>query len=946
MGKQKHNRLVGRSAQCDTLRQAIDAAASGQGRVILIEGGPGIGKTRLMEEALVLGDEAGFHSGIGRCHDHDLDRPLGPLLDALISSVASRGESPAVHGLEQELSALTESSPTPAPFAPARIIPIIDRIVEAAEAASTEGPVILAIDDLQWADAATIRAVEAIANRVDGFSVVLIAAFRPPTAQIRHRHLVEFRRRTSPETIHLDLVGLELASALELAAQLIDGRPGARLQRMLAGTGGNPLFVVELLTSLLKTGSISRMSGVAEAAVEVPDQTFDRVVLDTFRSFGADVFDLVTLAAVLGVEFEPRDLVELSGEPVTDVFKLLRPLLDDGWLVEQGAALRFRHDLVRDAVYFDVPEGFRLGLHHAAATALRDRRAPAPMVAAHLEAGSTIGDPEAIETLVEAGKVLAIANPLAAVSYLELALDLDPGTRSVEIQRHLSQAHVWGGDIDTASVVFETLLAQELDPATRLEIEENYAEALLLHGRTNEAVQAFEHLVSSSSCSNPGLRRADLALCHIMSGHVDEALAEANRAAIACEAEPSPRGECGLLNVTSLAASLRGDHLEAIRVAEMAVARANASSALEGHREVPYMFLSQVNSFADRHAESLAALDAGMAIGRQLNMAWDQALFSATRATELLLAGLWDDASAEASAVLAFSVETGVRVVDAYAHACLSHVARRRGDLEAAQRHVTEGAAAINNASQGADLVLFEQAMLGFHLGRSDDAIGLGSMVFGGVTDLGIFVRQRQFGPELANLCEEAGRPDVARSIRYRLADLCKLPSASPGERAAGLIARGQLEHDHRPMAEAIDLLTDVRRTPELAGAHAALAVALCDQRGSRSEQRARAAAETATQLFDGLGAVEDLQRLRRRLETSGLQPKRNRPKKPSFGWDSLTESEERVVAGVAAGKSNAQIATDLFVSRRTVESHLHHVYTKLGTSSRTQLATEALQRP
>lgn len=915
---------------------AVASVAAGGGRLVLIEGLAGVGKSRLLEEAARSAEAQGLQVGFGACQEFETDRPLGPLLDAL-GIDGSTTEQPEV-----ELRQLISETHDDVVLAPSRFVPIIDRLVDLVEAMSSAGPRAIIVDDLHWADAATIRTLEALANRAGEHQLLVIAAFRPPTTDRRHQHLLDFRRRLGPVTL-LQVESLSEAASIELAAGMLGRSMGARLTEAVTQTGGNPLFVVALAESFAISGLVEQPDGSAELPEGVLPVPFAPMVLDRLRGLGQQTWDLATVAAVLGVEFDPLDLSSMTGRTMTELLGWLRPLLEDGWLVESGPLLRFRHDLVRQAIHQDLPEGIRRGLHGDAARVLTERRAGPTLVASHLQLSARKGDQQAAETLAEAGRSLVVVNPQLAVVYLSRAIELvDDARQGLEFQGQLARAHVWAGEIDAASTLFAAVLDSSIEGPKRREIEGAYADSLFFYGRLSEAAELFGQLASEPSNPNRGLRRADLALCQMFEGQMDLAVRTAQQAVEESRETGVARGISEGLAVQSICLSMRGNHRRAIELATEAVVEADASPDLIGHRDVPLGVLAQAASFADDHQTALATLDRGAVVSRSIRMTWDQPILGSIKATELLAAGLWEDAVAEAEAVLVFSEESGVRVMDAYALACLSHVARRRGHLTEARNHVKQGLAAIEAGStQGANLVYFEHAMTALWAGETSVGMTVASTLFDAMCEYGLTVRRRHFGLPLAAVAEQAGNAELAESIRGRVAELAADGERSPAERASGLLAAALLNDDPTPAREAVELLRPLHRGPELADALRDLSLVLA----GTDEAEARKAADEAVELYRSFGASHDVAEVQGLFDMSANAERSPNRDRSVSGWAALTGSEQKVVALVSEGHTNAQIAETLFVSRRTVESHLHHVYTKLAMSSRVRLATEAKSR-
>ena len=309
--------LVGRTAELEVLDRAVGEVAVGEGRMVVVSGLAGVGKTRLLDESVRLATERGVLVGRGACRDGDLDRPLQPVLDAL---AVLPGVDHAQIAAEMD-DFLIDDDRSLNVYSPARFIPVLDRLVEEVERTAADTAVAVVVDDLHWADRATIRALGALANRADQLPILVVGALRPIEAAAEHRELVDLLQRSGPDFARIELGALDQRGAAQMARSLLGGaRLGSRLRSVIATSDGSPLFVSELIEAGVADGSIELADGSAELRADGRPITFERLVLDRVRTLGEEAWELLTLAAVLGTEFAPRDLAALVDQPMRAVW--------------------------------------------------------------------------------------------------------------------------------------------------------------------------------------------------------------------------------------------------------------------------------------------------------------------------------------------------------------------------------------------------------------------------------------------------------------------------------------------------------------------------------------------------------------------------------------------------------------------------------------------------
>ncbi|MDW5598927.1 hypothetical protein VSS74_31500, partial [Conexibacter stalactiti] len=240
---------------------------------------------------------------------------------------------------------------------------------------------------------------------------------------------------------------LDAAAARALAARGAGGSPGANLRARVDACGGNPLFVTLLVEALAADDAIVLAAdGRAEVADGALPASLATTVLGRLRALPAETVELLGLVSVLGSEFALADLASLTGRPAATLWPPLREALAAGLLVERGERLGFGHDVVREALYDDLPRSVRAGLHLEAGRALAAAGADALAVAEQLVRAERRGDAETIAWLERAAREAAARSAGVAAELLEAALELagpaDParGRLDAELSLHLVAA--------------------------------------------------------------------------------------------------------------------------------------------------------------------------------------------------------------------------------------------------------------------------------------------------------------------------------------------------------------------------------------------------------------------------------------------------------------------------------------------------------------------------
>ncbi|MEM9034981.1 MAG: AAA family ATPase [Actinomycetota bacterium] len=880
--------IIGRDAERARLRSWLDADGT-----LLVVGAAGSGKTTLADELLAQVPPRSAVRLQGR--PDAVGAPFVALLDALDITA------------EDVLSA-HEASPTAAlPDTRYRVHErVLDRLSERAAA----HPVSIVVDDAQWLDTASMG-VLAAAGRLDAGHPIRLALFaRPPVDEvIEPFDRVEMMRLPPWSDEHVRLA----------ARAMLGAPPDETLLAALRSGDPSPFSVITLAESLRRTGAVQVVDGRAaltDAATTIGDP-IDMLV----GSLEHQAADALRCAALLGATFSPTEASELAGSDPAAGADAFDALVRAGLLVEDGDRLRFRHDLVRERALATIDPAERRKLH----ARLADRaEASAGELHAHLTGAGH--DPALVGQLTRAARSLIDTDPAAAFDLFQRALDVSPMSDD-GLVANAARALVWSNRAAEALV----LLDDHGDTAATLTVR---AQAVAAEGRLHDAALAFEAAADVAGGAHGQQLRAEGQLLRALSfdhpgalSGADELLADPDLDDLA-----AVHAHCA----AAWAAKNEGRIDESIAAAERAVDRAGDDPALLWRN--PLMFLADTHLAADRYDDFERVARRARRVAIDHGDIWQVPALSSMWAGAHLRTGAWDKATAEAEAGSGWARETGNHLALPWLLGLRSIIATWRGEDEEAATLLAEAERELGGeVRSGAEAVLWATAVVTAAGGDVSTSVELHRAMWHLIGDLGAVVRRPLVAADVTRAAIAAGDDELAGDVVDQLA---RLEADVPGAGRIRSLApvrtwtAGLLDRDPGLVRSAARELGRVglRVDHAVAGIDAVeLLVASGDV-----ERAERSTVAVATQL-DELGAAG----LRRRLDGLVGTPV---PGRPSSGGraqlsEQLSPAELRVAELVATGASNPQVAEELFISRRTVESHLSHIYVKLGLSSRVELA-------
>ncbi len=928
--------LVGRLAETETLLRMLDRAQDGPGATAFIQGEAGIGKTSLVDTVADLARARGFQVLQGASSELERDRPFGALAQAF--EIGLHSSDPERAGIEK----LLGGQPTVAPESPGPPdvrFRLVEAFVSLAERLSLAGPALVTLEDLHWADPSTLLTLDHLGRRLAQVPLVLLGTLRPASPPAELGRVVD--GLVDRGGLLVVLGPLDEHAVAALVEEAAGARPGPGLIAATAGAAGNPLLVKELVRALRAEGALGVAAGVADVEGPVIPPSFRLLVLRELSSLGEPTLHVLRVASVLGTSFSVADLATVLGRPPTELLRALDEAFQARVLGGAGEHLAFRHELVREAVYLDLPLAVRRGLHLQAGRSLAAAGAPALQVATHLSRGAAPGDADAVGWLWRAAQDAAPRAPAVAVELLERTLGLAPAAypHRDAVTAELVEALLWSGQLPVAVARAHELLARDQDSGRRNAVQLSLHRALLIGGRVEEASREIQSALDSFEGDERERLGLDVqaALVQLLSGDAEAGRVGANDALGRAERLGDDPLRQQAYSVIGLATFLTGEIPQAIDAITRGLEHAGPLS-IASHGFEPHLFLGTALIEADRLADADRVLEEGQRIAEELGMAWQSSHYHSQIGLQRMAAGRWDDAIAELEAALVASEETGL--LAAFPQGLMAVIAVHRGSLELAAGHVARAEQDVaSGARLGVDVAMWASALLKEARGDGPGALSTLEVAWQLNRMLGFRSQYVRLGVDLTRLAVAADRSELARSVAAAMEEAVT-SNPAPSWRGAALVCRGLAESDVDALQAAVQAYRESPRPAERAWALVEAGVAM---------GRAGLGDDGIALLKEGLdgceelGAVRDVARAEAALRSLGVRRgRRGSRRRPLSGWDSLTPTELEVVRQVAEGLTNAEIGRRLFISGRTVESHLSHVFAKLNVASKLKLAAEA----
>ena len=948
--------LVSRDDERDRLRHLLSQdAIVGSGRSVWIEGEPGIGKSVLLQS--LLDDARALGCQVLYADAEEFARRIPLHVVAECMGVEPDSADPELAEIADVLSheGTGQAATDPVAVATGRLLSVVDRL-------TSDGPVVLAIDDLQWADDASILFLHRLSRIARRRPLLVVGVCRPAP---RRSDLITLKRGLiAADAAVFTLTPLPPSAVTRITADLVgaDGI-GEKLRRLTDQAGGNPLYLRELVKALLRERRVE-VRADATAELDTGDAALPHALVDTIADrlgfLPGETIELLRSAALLGPTFSVTDLGAVVGRSAMELTAALEEATAAGLLVESGLQLAFRHTLIRRALYQRTAAGLRLALHLQAARVLADAGLSVERVAEQLLAaldgpGAVLVDGWTVDWLLRAGRTLVSRAPGTAAELLHLAVaSLPPSDpRRESLEAVLVPALVLLGRREDAVRLAEKVRAATDDPVRAAEMSWTAGWAMTDGNRQGEAQRLLSRALRAPDLDEVWSARlhAMLARAAVADGDLGQAEAATRVALTEADRSGDRSATVAALNVAGVIHMLRCDLDAAAAHFDRAGAIAELCEDPETHdlrlrirqNRVSLLLVQERHADADIAARELLAEAERTASPPRL------ACIRILGADVAYQTGRWDDAVAglEAAATVDDLIPERDRQ---WLHGLAAMIAVHRDDQETAAAHLAvvpdPGA---DDLYSGSHYVPLAHALLAERRDLTDEALailtGLLDRVGGQAAPyrpawLPTLVRLALQGEDdslLARIITTAGLPGNSRGGTASTGRPGSASRMAAAEHCSGLI-----DADPTALGRAVDSYRAAGCPLQLARTLEDIAVVLA----RRSDvQAARKAHAEASELYMGMGATWDILRADTRLRRHGVQRRRGPRRRSASGWDALTPAELTVARLVADGHPNPDIAASLFVSRRTVEVHVSHILTKLGVRSRVEIAREAVHR-
>lgn len=934
--------LIGRDDEWEMVDRAVRDVIGGTGRAVLVQGPPGIGKTALLRAATRHARALGAHIRAGAAEQMERHLPFSALRGCL--GIDPGSPDPRLAAIARDIGDSTQLFRTRADFE----LSIVEQVVSWVDERCAESPVVVAVDDLQWADPASRLALHCLGKCLDQLPLLILVATRAVDPDPLWRSLSARGAAIVP------LAPLSRGAVGDLAAAKLGGPVGDNLRRALDTTGGSPLYVLELVDDLVGRGAVRVRGGHVDTEDARVSSALGDAVLGRLDFLSEDELAILRAVALLGPGHTVAEVAAVTRRSLSEVSAVVLHATATGVLAEAGGRLVFQHDLIRQALYTALPTPVREAMHLDSALNLMGVSAPVERTAEHLVAGTPTGQPAVTAWLVAHGADLVVRTPDTAATLLARAVRLgstaDPNL--LPARTLLTGALLRTGLLDDAEHHARQALAVGDDPALTGTLRWLLAQTLYAAGRADLAVIEVERALRTAGGLTPveELRfRAFEAVARFTIGDLDRADEVARWAAD----RAAGTGEAGALahayQAQAVVKYLRCQPEAGRELAERAIRVALAADAPWDRVIVLHQVHGHCLMELDRGREADEAMRAAQRLAEQRwGLHTRHCLFS--RAFVMFADGRWDDALAEIAAGLGVERHQRPDWMKGSLHSLAALIHIHRLDDIAAEHHLDQAASAGDVRAIApfyAWLSTWARACMHDARGNAEEALDLYAEWAGPLSKSTIAAQWPslvRLAPLVVRRALDHGRRELAvqmaANVRVALEAMDEPP---PMLRAAEAHCRGLVDRDPAALADAGRYYDRSQWVLFRADHQMDLALSMVEH---QPRARTLRAVNAALGLYERLGAVRDIADLHARARDLGFRRGVRRPSaRVREGWDSLTPTERTVAALVAEGLSNPAIAARLFVSRRTVQTHVSSVLGKLGLSSRVEVAVVAAAR-
>jgi DNA-binding CsgD family transcriptional regulator len=905
--------IRGRAGELKVIGALVTALVQGRGGVLVIEGPPGIGKSRLLTEVMALADKGGVRTLFGEAFEYQQTVPFFALFMATLHADPPVGDAGALRRLGGS--------------ADLRYWVVHD-LADAIYAEAAQTPLAIVLEDIHWADNSTLVALRSLATGRPDVPVLWVLTARTGAGERAVQDTLSVLHRADATVVRL--AAMSPSAVADMVCDAVRANADESLLNLAAKAHGNPFLVRELVGGLGEEGRLNVSGGRAVASGHALPRRLGASMQQRLDQLSAGAGEVVRVAAVLPDRFSAGLLAAMLDRPPASLMAAVAEAVCADLLVEDGEQLRFRHDLLRESARQSLPQSLRRAMERQSASVMLRMGAAPAEVATQLARSAEPGDREATGALRQAARSVGHTDANAAADLSKRALELLPAQ-----------------DPDHGQLVAETVGL--LNRASRYQEAEELAVAALLEAASPQE-EAEIRLRLATKNTHSTQRRIEENRRALQLDDISEVTRARHLAWLAYNLIFQKQGgqQRAAANEAAGAAASTGD-LEATILANLTLALLDCGDGYAGRalgRLAEVCALATTSNATAAHdlaANHYAILLA--VVGRLDDAAAQVAdgIEQARREGNAMALDIWVTmdgivhltAGRLSAARLPPPQRTIMTELDMIRMVILAEVAVRTDDRTLLQQMVNDAYHAYSTGSavvrRGAANVL---ALAAWQRDDVHDAMRwLGGDITLFETPIWPQVLDRViFNARVASAAGDAG----LRARVLQATDLLERERpAIPLFKGVASYARGILERDAQALLAAAELLHSSSR-PLLyaAAAEDAGAELARTDRGDKALDQLNAAFDT----YMGHEALADARRVGRELRRLGVERRIVSQPRAKTGWDSLTDSELKVVHLIAEGVTNRDVAAQLHLSLHTVKTHIHNAFAKLGINSREQL--------
>jgi DNA-binding CsgD family transcriptional regulator len=909
--------IRGRAGELKVIGALVTALVRGRGGVLVIEGPPGIGKSRLLTEVMALAEKTGVRVLFGEAFEYQQTVPFFSLFMATLRADPPVGDADALRRLGSS--------------ADLRYWVVHD-LADAIHAAAAETPLAIGLEDIHWADNGTLLALRSLATAHPDVPVLWVLTARTGAGGPAVQETLSVLHRADAAFVRV--AAMSPGAVADMVRDVVRANADESLLNLAAKAHGNPFLVSELVGGLGEEGRLNVSGGRAVASGHALPRRLGAGMQQRLDHLSSGASEVARVAAVLPDRFSAGLLAAMLERQPVSLMSAVEEAVRADLLVEDAEQLRFRHDLLREATRQSLPQSLRRAMERQSASIMLSLGAAPAEVATQLARSAEPGDREATNALRQAAHSVGHTDASAAADLSKRALELlpaddaDHGPLVAETVELLNRASRYEEAEELAVAALSEVASPQEEAEIRLRLP------TLNKHTTQRRVEENRRALQLRNISNVTRARHLAWLAYNLAIHDQrgERRAAANEAAAA--AASTGDLEATIVADVTLAVLDGGEGCagRALRRLEELCTLARTSDATAAH-DLAAINYANLLAVVGRLDDAAAQVADGTQQARRAGNAMALAIWATFDGLVHLAAGRLSAARAAAES-LPPPQRTAVSEPDMIRMVILAEVAARTDDRNVLQQMINDARDAYSTGSsvvrRGAAHVLALAAW------QRDDVQDAMRWLGGDITPFGSPLSPQVLDLVILGARVASGAGDAGlRAHVLQATDLLEREQpAIPLFTGVARYARGILERDAQALVAAADVLHSSSRPLLYAAAaeDAGAELARTDHPDKALDQL-----NAAFDTYLHHEALADARRVGRQLRRLGVERRIVSPRAKT-GWDSLTDSELTVVNLIAQGATNRSVATQLHLSLHTVKNHVHNAFAKLGINSRAQL--------